>query len=173
MVTYKQIGLKHSLSRAYVCIYIDWLCIDIFIFLPIPMASVKWWYSWEEANSLEFLVGWSDQHGSQAPSSFQKLWKFWRCKFVPFQYFFLGYFWGSISATTRQRRWQIHRPEGGVAMWHSLHLTILIAWAVVITGRSKLPIFRPWIPNGRWTQVMEVSWSKSPTKSPKTHDNLI
>ena len=39
MVTYKQIGLKHILSRAYVCIYIYWLCIDISMFLPIPMAS--------------------------------------------------------------------------------------------------------------------------------------
>lgn len=104
MVTYKQIGLKHSLSRAYVCIYIDWLCIDIFIFYLYPWHPVKWWYSWEEANSLEFLVGCLTSMALRLHPSFQKLWKFWRCKFVPFQYFFWGYFWGSISATTRQRK---------------------------------------------------------------------
>lgn len=94
----------------------------------------------------------SDQHGGlRLHPSFQKLWKFWRCKFVPFQYFFWGYFWVAFFEPRGKERWQIHRPEGRWHQWQCGIPCIGSSWLPdrSPTGRSKLPIFRPWIPNGR------------------------
>ncbi len=120
--------------------------------LGIPTAQpVKWChrrrYSWSF---------WLDFFGMRLHPSFQKPWKFWRCHEVPI-------FWGRIFSSISNHE----AKKGGkfIVLKAVAHLTSWLAGVLNhLTGGSKLSIFRPWIPNGLWTQYMRVSWEQQTSK---------